>query len=124
MSYSLTPQIKKSKSFSKYLYSNIDQTEDFFIFNIELISNKKKSKKIKKVKNSKSGLLLSSSDDIMYSKYQKILMKIVNITNPDSNHSLEIKLENKSLIYKDNFIYLEISDNYNALNCFYNLDIN
>lgn len=124
MSYSLTPQIKKSKSFSKYLYSNIDQTEDFFIFNIELISNKKKSKKIKKIKNSKSGLLLSSSDDIMYSKYQKILMEIINITNPDSNHSLEIKLENKSLIYKDNFIYLEISDNYNALNCFYNLDIN
>ena len=41
MSYSLT-QMKKSKSFSKYLYASIDQSEDFYIFDIKLESQKKK----------------------------------------------------------------------------------
>ena len=94
MSYSLTPQIKKSKSFSKYLYSNIDQSEDFYIFNIEL-TNKKKFKKIKKVKNSKSGMIINQSDDILFSKYQKANIDIINISQPELSHSVEIKLKKK-----------------------------
>ena len=50
MSYTLTPQIKKSRSFSKYLYTNADNEEDFYIFDIKLISNKKSLKKLKKLR--------------------------------------------------------------------------
>ena len=124
MSYSLTPQIKKSKSISKYLYSNIDQSEDFYIFNIELTNNKKKFKKFKKIKNSKSGMIINQSDDILFSKYQKVNIDIINISHPDLSHSVEIRLENKTLVFKDDFIYLEFNNNNNNLNCFYNLEVN
>ena len=124
MSYNLTPQIQKSRSFSKYLYANIDQTEDFYIFDIKLLSYKKKSKKIKKIKNSKSDTLIDLVDNININKYFKLLLTIINIHNPTINHSLEINLSNKPLVYKDDFIYLELTTEMNLLKCFYNLEVN
>ena len=123
MSLSLTPQLKKSRSFSKYLYSNIDQTEDFYIFDINLIS-KKKSKKIKKIKNSKSDILINTSDNFVFKKYNKMNISIVNINRPIDNHLVELNLENKSIIYKDDYVYLEIYSEMGNLKCFYNLEVN
>ena len=123
MSLSLTPQLKKSRSFSKYLYSNIDQTEDFYIFDINLIS-KKKSKKIKKIKNSKSDILINTSDNLVFNKYNKMNISIVNINRPIDNHLVELNLENKSIIYKDDYVYLEIYSEMGNLKCFYNLEVN
>ena len=124
MSYNLTPQIKKSRSFSKYLYANIDQSEDFYIFDIKLISNKKKSKKIKKIKNSKSDTLITLNDNINANKYNKFELTIINLNNPNINHTLDLNLTNQTIVYKDDFIYLEISSEMNLLKCFYNLEIN
>ncbi len=124
MSYNLTPQIKKSRSFSKYLYANIDQSEDFYIFDIKLISNKKKSKKIKKIKNSKSDTLITLNDNINVNKYNKFELTIINLNNPNINHTLDLNLTNQTIVYKDDFIYLEISNEMNLLKCFYNLEIN
>lgn len=124
MSLNLTPQIKKTRSFSKYLYSNIDQSEDFYIFDIKLTSQKKKSKKIKKIKSSKSDILINNSDNLLFNKYDKMNISIININQPIDNHDIEINLENKSLIYKDNYIYLEIYSDMGNLKCFYNLEIN
>jgi hypothetical protein len=123
MSLSLTPQLKKSRSFSKYLYSNIDQTEDFYIFDINLIS-KKRSKKIKKIKNSKSDILINTSDNLVFNKYNKMNISIVNINRPIDNHLVELNLENKSIIYKDDYVYLEIYSEMGNLKCFYNLEVN
>ena len=123
MSLSLTPQLKKSKSFSKYLYSNIDQTEDFYIFDVNLI-NKKKSKKIKKIKNSKSDLLINTSDNLVFNKYNKMNISIVNINRPMDTHLIELNLENKSIFYKDDYVYLEIYSEMGNLKCFYNLEVN
>ena len=123
MSLSLTPQLKKSRSFSKYLYSNIDQTEDFYIFDINLIS-KKKSKKIKKIKNTKCDNLITTSDGISFNKYNSLLMNIININNPSKNHSFKLDLNNNSVIYHDNFIYLEVTAELGLLKCFYNLEVN
>jgi hypothetical protein len=123
MSLSLTPQLKKSRSFSKYLYSNIDQTEDFYIFDINLIS-KKMSKKIKKIKNSKSDILINTSDNLVFNKYNKMNISIVNINRPIDNHLVELNLENKSIIYKDDYVYLEIYSEMGNLKCFYNLEVN
>ena len=124
MSYSLTPQVKKSRSFSKYLYSNNDNEEDFYIFDIKLVSNKKKSKKIKKIKNSRCDHLITMNDGITLSKYNTLHIDIININNPSKNHSLEVSLNNHSTIYHDSFIYLEITSEIGLLKCFYNLDVN
>lgn len=122
MSYSLDIQMNKSKSFSKYLYSSVDNEEDFFLFDIKFISQKKKFKKIRKVKNSKSDVLISYSDNININKYNRAEITIVNIAKPNINHKLTINFNNNSLIYKDSFIYLELSSEMNLLKCFYNLE--
>lgn len=124
MSLSLTPQIKKSRSFSKYLYSNIDQSEDFYVFDIKLTSHKKKSKKIKKIKNSKSDILINITDNLVFNKYEKMNISIININQPIDNHDIELNLENKSIIYKDNYVYLEVYSEMGHLKCFYNLEVN
>ena len=124
MSYSLAPQVTKSKSFSKYLYANIDQSEDFFIFDIKFTSVKKKFKKIKKIKNSRSDMLIDITDNINLNKYNKLEITIINLNNPNVNHDIEIDLTNYNKIYKDEFIYLELTSELNLLKCFYNLDIN
>ena len=124
MSYTLTPQIKKTRSFSKYLCSNADSEDDFYIFDIKFISNKKKSKKIKKIKNTKCDQLINISDGITYNKYRSLVMNIININNPLNNHSFKVDLTSNSVIYHDNFIYLEITSELGLLKCFYNLDVN
>ena len=126
MSYTLNPQIKKSRSISKYLYSSIDESDDFYIFDIKLISDKKKFKKFKKIKNSKSGMLLNTGENVNSSKYSKLLIEIATTNNINDVHYIDISLknsDNKSIIYKDDFIYLEITSEYNLLKCFYNLEI-
>ena len=123
MSYSLEPQLKKSKSFSKYLYSNLGNEEDFYLFDIKFNSEKKKSKKIRKVKNSKNDILINLNDNIQASKYSSLEMNIVNISNPSINHSLIISLKNDPVIYQDEFVYLEISTELKLLKCFYNLEV-
>ena len=124
MSYSLAPQVTKSKSISKYLYANIDQSEDFFIFDIKLTSIKKKFKKIKKIKNTRSDMLINMTDSVNLHKYNKLEITIININKPNINHQIEIDLTSNNRIYKDDFVYLEISSELNFLKCFYNLDVN
>tara|TARA_B100001093_G_scaffold515859_1_gene593195 strand:+ start:1250 stop:1630 length:381 start_codon:yes stop_codon:yes gene_type:complete len=124
MSYSLVPQMKKSKSFSKYLYSTIDISDDFFLFNIKLTNQKKKfKKKIKKITNSKSDNLINISDNIEYNKYSKMEIIISSVKNAFNTHQIEIKLEDKPIIFQDEIIYLEISNENNFLKCFFNLEI-
>ena len=98
--------------------------DDFYIFDIKLISNKKKSKKIKKIKNTKCDNLITTSDGISFNKYNSLLMNIININNPSKNHSFKLDLNNNSVIYHDNFIYLEVTAELGLLKCFYNLEVN
>ena len=78
MSYSLNTEIKKNRSISKSLYSSIDESEDFFIFDIKLIS-KKKFKKIKKIKNSKNDVLIDVFDKVLFDKYLLLDLSFINI---------------------------------------------
>ncbi len=124
MSYNLVPQIRKSKSFSKYLYSSIDLSDDFFIFDIKLTNHKKKiKKKIKKITNSKSDNLIEISDKIEYEKYTKMSISITSIHNSFQNHQLEVKLDENPIIFKDNLIYLEVSNENGFLKCYFNFEI-
>ena len=122
MSYSVEPQLKKSKSFSKYLYSNIDQNEDFFIFDIKL-SNKKKFKKIKKIKNLKSDYIIDETDKINFKKYTLMEITVININNVEFVNNAVINIENLPVIYNQDSLYFEISNNNNYLKCFYNFNI-
>jgi len=94
------------------------------MFDIKLLSHKKKSKKIKKIKNCNSDILIDALDNINITKYFKMLLTVININNPIIKHSLEIDLSTNSFIYKDDFIYLEITNHQNLLHCFFNLDVN
>ena len=123
MSYSLIPQIKKSRSFSKYLYSSIDLSDDFYIFDIKLTNPKKKLKKFKKIKNSKSDVLINNNDEISFTKYSKLEINITSLNNKLDSIDIEIELTNEPIIYQEDKIYLEITSNIDLMNCFYNLEI-
>ena len=123
MSYSLIRQIKKSSSFSKYLYSSIDLSDDFYIFDIKLTNPKKKLKKFKKIKNSKSDVLINNNDEISFTKYSKLEINITSLNNKLDSIDIEIELTNEPIIYQDDKIYLEITSNIDLMNCFYNLEI-
>jgi len=124
MSYSFALQINKTKSNSKYSYANIDQSEEFFIFDMKIISNKKKFKKIRKIKNTKSDMLIDLTDRINLDKYTNIEITIISINNPTVQHNIKVDLSTNTNIYKDDFIYLEMTSESKMLKCFYNLDIN
>ena len=85
---------------------------------------KKKFKKIKKIKNSKSDFLINEGDNINYNKYEKLNLDVVNVNKANDIHSIEVELNNKSMIYKDEFIYLEVYSDMGVLKCFYNLEVN
>ena len=123
MSYSLIPQIKKSRSFSKYLYSSIDLSDDIYIFDIKLTNPKKKLKKFKKIKNSKSDVLINNNDEISFTKYSKLEINITSLNNKLDSIDIEIELTIEPIIYQDDKIYLEITSNIDLMNCFYNLEI-
>ena len=112
---------------------NNDTMNKLFKNNLKLKKNKndkfkdidkKKSKKFKKIKNSKCDHLISMNDGITLSKYNSLQMNIINISNPSKSHSLEVNLNNNSTIYHDSFIYLEITSELGLLKCFYNLEVN
>lgn len=124
MSYSLNTEIKKNRSISKSLYSSIDESEDFFIFDIKLISKKKKFKKIRKIKNSKNDLLIDVFDKVLFDKYLLLELSFININKPFINHSVSINLNKKHIIFNDNMIYLEIDRESDYLKCYYNLEVN
>jgi len=123
MSYNLVPNSLKSKSLSKSFYSSIDQSEDFFIFNINLTSHKKKSKKIRKIKNSRNDMLINILDKVNFNKYSKLEISFLNINKPYISHTINIDLNKRPIIYKDEMIYLEIDKEFDYMKCFYNLDV-
>ncbi len=123
MSHNLVSNNLKSKSFSKSFYSSIDQSEDFYIFNICLESNKKKFKKIRKIKNSRNDMLINILDKVNFNKYTKLEISFLNINKPFISHTINIDLNKKPVIYKDEMIYLEIDKELDYMKCFYNLDV-
>ena len=123
MSHNLVSNNLKSKSFSKSFYSSIDQSEDFYIFNICLESNKKKFKKKRKIKNSRNDMLINILDKVNFNKYTKLEISFLNINKPFISHTINIDLNKKPVIYKDEMIYLEIDKELDYMKCFYNLDV-
>ena len=115
---------KNTNILSKYSYTTNDQPGDYFLFDIKLFNSKKKFKKFKnfkKIKNIKNGFIIERNDNINFQKYSKIKLDILNITNLSQTHNIEFLYNEKDYIYNDDFIYIEISNKFNKLVCFYNL---
>ena len=121
MSYNLTASVPRTKSFSKYLLSNIDQFEDFYLFSMQFVTAKKKFKKFKKIKNSKSDNLIDLSDNININKYFKMELGIVSLNNTHVDHYVNVVLDKDNNIYQDDVIYLEFNIENDMLKCYYNL---
>lgn len=112
---------KNTNILSKYSYTTNDQPGDYFLFDIKLFNSKKKFKNFKKIKNIKNGFIIERNDNINFQKYSKIKLDILNITNLSQTHNIEFLYNEKDYIYNDDFIYIEISNKFNKLVCFYNL---
>ena len=112
---------KNANILSKYSYTTNDQPGDYFLFDIKLFNSKKKFKNFKKIKNIKNGFIIERNDNINFQKYSKIKLDILNITNLSQTHNIEFLYNEKDYIYNDDFIYIEISNKFNKLVCFYNL---
>lgn len=112
---------KNTNISSKYSYTTNDQPGDYFLFDIKLFNYKKKFKNFKKIKNIKNGFIIERNDNINFQKYSKIKLDILNITNLSQTHNIEFLYNEKDYIYNDDFIYIEISNKFNKLVCFYNL---
>ena len=112
---------KNTNILSKYSYTTNDQPGDYFLFDIKLFNSKKKFKNFKKIKNIKNGFIIERNDNINFQKYSKIKLDILNITNLSQTHNIEFLYNEKDYIYNDDFIYIEISNKFNKLECFYNL---
>jgi hypothetical protein len=112
---------KNTNISSKYSYTTNDQPGDYFLFDIKLFNSKKKFKNFKKIKNIKNGFIIERNDNINFQKYSKIKLDILNITNLSQTHNIEFLYNEKDYIYSDDFIYIEISNKFNKLECFYNL---
>lgn len=125
MSTALNIPLKRTKSFSKYIYSSNDNISDSYIFILEFECPKKKfNKKITKVISEKNSYLINENDKIPYKKYKKLNLEIFNLKNLDQCHKITINLESNNLVHKDNFIYLEIINNNSNLICYYNFENN
>ena len=112
---------KNTNNSSKYLYTTNNQPGDYFLFDIKLFNSKKKFKNFKKIKNIKNGFIIERNDNINFQKYSKIKLDILNINNLTQNHTVEFLFNEKDYIYNDDFIYIELSNKFNKLVCFYNL---
>ena len=58
-------------------------------------------------------MLINMTDSVNLHKYNKLEITIININKPNINHQIEIDLTSNNRIYKDDFVYLEISSELN-----------
>lgn len=112
---------KNTNNSSKYSCSTNDQPGDYFLFDIKLFNSKKKFKNFKKIKNIKNGFLIERNDNISFQKYSKIKIDILNITNLSQMKNVEFIFNEKDYIFYNDFIYIELSNKFDKLVCFYNL---
>ena len=120
MSTALLIESNQKKSSSKYLTSEIDPSPEYYLFVIKLES-KKKFKKIQKISTDTTKYLINDNEKIYFDKYNKLSLEVTNLKNPLFNHTVQIDLSQNYIIHKNNYIYLEITNNNGYLTLFCNL---
>ena len=117
--YSLSEMSQKKSS--KYLLSNINPKNDYYLV-IMSLDSKKKTKKIQKIITESYKYLISDNDKINFKKYYKINIEILFLKKQKETHSFSVDLNNNLMIHHDDKVYVEISNNNGFLNCYFNFD--
>ena len=120
MSTALLTESNHKKISSKYLTAEIDPNPEYYLFVINLQS-KKKFKKIQKISTDSTKYLIKDNEKIYFDKYNKLILEVTNLKNPLFNHTVQIDLSQNYIIHKNNYIYLEITNNNGYLTLFCNL---
>ena len=115
--YSLSEMSQKKSS--KYLLSNINPKNDYYLV-IMSLDSKKKTKKIQKIITESYKYLISDNDKIIFKKYYKINIEILFLKKQKETHTFSVDLNNNLIIHHDDKVYVEISNNNGFLNCYFN----
>ena len=111
---------------SKYTYTFNESDEELFVFEITLKKNNDKPIKLHKIKKSRSGILLSSKDNINYNEIKSIVISIIDVNNPvkEINVNCILNQSNKHNIIFNTNIFIELFNNESLLESNYNILIN
>jgi hypothetical protein len=116
-------QEKYNKSFNKYTYTINECENDLFIFELNLKTNDQKNNKLRFIKNTRNGKLISSNDNLMYNNIKKISIIAFDVNNPVKQIKLDCILNqvNKQTMVLNNNMYVEFYENNGFLESNYNL---
>ena len=108
---------------TKYIYRNNESDEEMFIFEIILKKKNNKFTKIRKIKKSRFGMLLSSNDKIDYADLTYVKISAIDINNPIKEIIVEYEINqnNRHNIIFNNNIFIEFFNNNFFLESKYNI---
>lgn len=108
---------------SKYTY-RINETDDnIFIFELTFKKNNQKSNKLRIIKHSRNGKLISVNNNINYDEIKKINITAIDVNNPVKEITVECSINqaNKYSLVIDHNIFIEFYNNNGQLEANYNL---
>lgn len=108
---------------SKYIYRINESEDEIFIFELIFKKFNQKNTKLRLIKNSRTGKLLSIHNKINYKDIKKVLITAIDINNPVNEIIIECKLNqsNKNTLVLNNNIYIEFYENNGFLEANYNI---
>lgn len=111
------------KNIDNYTYRINESEDDLFIFELTLKNNDQKNTKLRFIKNTRNGVLISINDNLIYNDIKKILLTAIDINNPIKEIKIDCILNqtNRQTIILNNNIYLEFYDNNGYLESNYKL---
>jgi len=108
----------------KCFYKNNEHGSQIFIFEIVLKENDLSFNTIRKIKKGNQGNLIASSDSILYTKIDHVIVSILDTNNINNIINAEISIDHSTTYttHISNEIYLEFNKNSdNFLECNYNI---
>ena len=107
----------------KQTYTNIEDANNIYIFEVIINYNNGHSSTIRKIKKLIQGTIISCNDNIIYNNINQIKISVININNIDNIIIADINI-NHSLNYTtflSNQLYLEFTNKNNLIVCEYNI---
>jgi len=91
------------------LYSNIELSQQCFVFEIDIKFKNKKYSIIRKIKKNKIDKLLSIEDGYKYDEIERIKIKVIDINNIKNSFNIKFKLKNNYSMFNSNHINVSVS---------------
>jgi len=102
---------------SKYIYRINKSENEFIIFEITLTQFNKENNKLRLIKKSRNGKLLSYQNEIKYNMINTININCININNIDKNINIECPIDQNSdkTLFSNNLINIKFYNKNNFL---------